>query len=69
MTDRYLERTGTVRALMSCMLTGRHSLLLGPPGTAKSELARDLTGRMPKIAPDDEIGDRSGSAHDSEDSR
>ncbi|MFI6290069.1 AAA family ATPase [Nonomuraea sp. NPDC050790] len=46
LADRYLERTGVVKALISCMLAGQHSLLLGPPGTAKSELARDLTGRV-----------------------
>lgn len=46
LSDRYLERTGVVSALMAAILAGQHSLLLGPPGTAKSELARDLTSRI-----------------------
>ena len=28
------------------ILAGQHSVLLGPPGTSKSELARELTGRI-----------------------
>ncbi|GGS85080.1 ATPase [Planobispora rosea] len=43
---RYLERAEVVHALVACLLAGQHSLLLGPPGTAKSELARELTGRI-----------------------
>ncbi|MFC7593578.1 AAA family ATPase, partial [Nonomuraea antimicrobica] len=43
---RYLERATAVKAIVACMLAGEHSLLLGPPGTAKSELARDLTSRI-----------------------
>lgn len=43
---RYLERTNVVKVLVSCMLAGEHSLILGPPGTAKSEIARDLTRRI-----------------------
>ena len=46
LADRYLERTGVVQALMAAILAGQHSLLLGPHGTAKSELARDLTSRI-----------------------
>ncbi|WP_433379320.1 AAA family ATPase [Streptosporangium sp. CA-115845] len=45
-SDRYMERPGVVQTLVAAMLAGQHSLLLGPPGTAKSELARDLTGRI-----------------------
>ncbi len=46
LADRFLERSSVVRALVVAMLAGQHSLLLGPPGTAKSELARELTGRI-----------------------
>ncbi|PCG81574.1 ATPase [Streptomyces sp. WZ.A104] len=46
LADRYYEREDVVRTLVTAMLAGQHSLLLGPPGTAKSELARELTGRI-----------------------
>jgi MoxR-like ATPase len=46
LSDRFFERESVVRALVAAMLAGQHSLLLGPPGTAKSELARELTGRI-----------------------
>ncbi|MFD8175860.1 AAA family ATPase [Streptomyces sp. NPDC059709] len=46
LSDRFLERADVVRTLLVTLLAGRHSLLLGPPGTAKSELARELTGRI-----------------------
>jgi MoxR-like ATPase len=42
----YWERQATVRALVAAILAGQHSLLLGPPGTGKSQLARDLTSRI-----------------------
>ncbi|MBV6700243.1 AAA family ATPase [Kitasatospora aureofaciens] len=42
----YLERDDVVRTLVVTILAGQHALLLGPPGTAKSELARELTGRI-----------------------
>ncbi|OLT13319.1 ATPase [Actinomadura sp. CNU-125] len=46
LSDRFYERETVVRSLVAGMLAGQHSLLLGPPGTAKSELARELTGRV-----------------------
>ncbi|EFE73718.1 AAA family ATPase [Streptomyces filamentosus] len=44
--DRFYERAEVVRTLLVALLAGQHSLLLGPPGTAKSEIARELTGRI-----------------------
>jgi MoxR-like ATPase len=46
LAETYLERSGVVRTLVTAVLAGQHSLLLGPPGTAKSELARELTSRI-----------------------
>ncbi|MFG2543147.1 AAA family ATPase [Streptomyces sp. NPDC048594] len=46
LSDRFYERADVVRTLLVTLLAGRHSLILGPPGTAKSELARELTGRI-----------------------
>ncbi|MFH8619556.1 AAA family ATPase [Streptomyces sp. NPDC017979] len=46
LSERFYERADVVRTLVVTLLAGRHSLVLGPPGTAKSELARELTGRV-----------------------
>ncbi|MFF9776901.1 AAA family ATPase [Streptomyces sp. NPDC013978] len=46
LSERFYERDDVVRTLMVTLLAGQHSLLLGPPGTAKSEMARELTGRF-----------------------
>ncbi|MDX3418685.1 AAA family ATPase [Streptomyces cellulosae] len=46
LSDRFFERDDVVRTLVVTLLAGQHSLVLGPPGTAKSELARELTGRI-----------------------
>ncbi|MGW0844285.1 AAA family ATPase [Streptomyces sp. NPDC002787] len=46
LSDRFLEREDVVRTLIVAMLARQHSLVLGPPGTAKSELARELTARI-----------------------
>ncbi|MEU7189966.1 AAA family ATPase [Streptomyces sp. NPDC045369] len=46
LSDRFYERADVVRTLVVALLAGQHSLVIGPPGTAKSELARELTGRI-----------------------
>lgn len=46
LSGSFWEREEVVRTLTVAMLAGQHSLVLGPPGTAKSELARELTGRI-----------------------
>ncbi|MZE77798.1 AAA family ATPase [Streptomyces xinghaiensis] len=46
LSDRFYERADVVRTLVVTLLAGQHSLVLGPPGTAKSELARELTSRI-----------------------
>ncbi|MEU5762270.1 AAA family ATPase [Nocardia sp. NPDC047648] len=42
----FLERGEVVRSIVIAMLARQHSFLLGPPGTAKSELSRALTARI-----------------------
>lgn len=44
--EAFYERDSVVTALVAAMLAGQHSLVLGPPGTAKSALARELTSRV-----------------------
>ncbi|RII20363.1 ATPase RavA [Streptomyces sp. YIM 130001] len=46
LSDLFYERDDVIRTLTVAMLAGQHSLVIGPPGTAKSELARELTGRI-----------------------
>jgi MoxR-like ATPase len=46
LAELFFERDDVVRALTVAVLAGQHSLVLGPPGTAKSQLARELTGRI-----------------------
>ncbi len=42
----YLEREEVVEGLLCALVAGQHVLLLGPPGTAKSELAHELCKRV-----------------------
>ncbi|MFJ9845876.1 AAA family ATPase [Kitasatospora sp. NPDC101155] len=46
LSGKFWERDDVVRTLVVSVLAGQHALLIGPPGTAKSELARELTGRI-----------------------
>ncbi|WP_016910170.1 AAA family ATPase [Streptomyces xiaopingdaonensis] len=46
LSDRFYERADVLRTLVATLLAGQHSFVLGPPGTAKSEMARELTGRI-----------------------
>lgn len=42
----FFEREGVIRGLLVALLSRQHVLLLGPPGTAKSELLRELCRRV-----------------------
>jgi MoxR-like ATPase len=44
--EQFYEREEVIRALAVAVLAGQHALVLGPPGTAKSQLARELTSRI-----------------------
>jgi len=43
LTERHIERYDEVEIMLISLLTGFHSVLVGPPGTAKSMLAEDIT--------------------------
>lgn len=42
----FLERDDAIRTLVVTMLAGQHSLVLGPTGTAKSDIARAIAHRI-----------------------
>lgn len=44
--SRYLERDDVIEGAFCALLTGNHLLLIGPPGTAKSQLANDLCSKI-----------------------
>lgn len=44
--DTYFEREEMIESCILALLTGNHHFSLGPPGTAKSQLVRDLSSRL-----------------------
>lgn len=46
LNDRFLQRRETIEAVVYALLAKQHAFILGPPGTAKSELIRALVQRI-----------------------
>lgn len=46
LNSRFFERSEAIEGLMLAALTAQHCFILGPPGTAKSQLVRDFTSRF-----------------------
>lgn len=46
MSSTYLERRSMIDAMLIATLAKQHAFILGPPGTAKSEMVRDLVSRF-----------------------
>ncbi|CUU60802.1 MoxR-like ATPase [Parafrankia irregularis] len=42
----FQERDTEIQMIVTGLLAGQHTLLLGPPGTGKSAIVRELTGRL-----------------------
>lgn len=45
--DNIIDRQDAIRAAMLALITREHCLFLGPPGTAKSMLVREICNRIP----------------------
>jgi MoxR-like ATPase len=43
---QFLERRSVVEAILMAVLAKEHAFILGPPGTAKSQLTREIIGRF-----------------------
>ena len=46
LSNTFLEREEVITGMILGMLTGQHVVLLGPPGTAKSMIAREVCSRI-----------------------
>lgn len=46
LNQTYFERDEEITAALTCLLARQHCLMLGPPGTAKSALIKDLCERI-----------------------
>lgn len=46
MQGEHIERNPVIRSLLVALIARQHVILLGPPGTGKSRLARDLCSRL-----------------------
>jgi MoxR-like ATPase len=42
----YLERRAVIEAVLMAVLAKQHAFILGPPGTGKSEMVREIIGRF-----------------------
>jgi len=49
LTERHIERYDEVEITLVSLVTGFHSVLVGPPGTAKSMLAEDVTTAFDEV--------------------
>ena len=46
LSTAYVERSETIEPLVAAVIARRHAVLIGPPGTAKSSLVRDLAAGL-----------------------
>jgi len=42
LNGKFVERTDIIKGMLTSLIAGQHMLLIGPPGTAKSELVGEL---------------------------